>query len=242
MGKLDQRTSEAQAREVLMQWNPFGTVEHISQVRGRGADDTPYVGERDVMGVLSFKKLLRAPDQLSRGAVNVGPRDTGPKCGPKECQDHLLRLELVHDPAMSPIQETCAEGLYLWIHGPASLSEQLVPWKLEWINLHHLRKNSDFGGNDELGIPGGHRIAQTVGFAPRDQDDLIGIANHVLTSDVPDEEATIGQTDLERTRESFLLPRMGWALMSHIFDQTDREVQQQIARCSITTGDVNERM
>jgi len=64
--QLDQRSREAQLRQVLMQRRSLGTREEIGEIRGRCADRARDVGEQDAFRQLRLEHFLRPSDQPRR--------------------------------------------------------------------------------------------------------------------------------------------------------------------------------
>src|SRR5437867_905836 len=86
---------------------------------------------------------------------------------------------------------------------PAPSSEQRMLNQVKPGRFSHFAQHRQRWCQDQLRVPAQPRLAQPKWFAASDEQDLIGITDHVVASDMPNEYATVGKRYLERRREVF---------------------------------------
>jgi hypothetical protein len=95
------------------------------------------------------------------------------------------------------VQEARTQLLQLKVRALAPALEQRMKGQRRSGGADDFLEQFQIWRDDELGVVARPRLAQMVALAPGDKQHLIRVADHVVTADVPDEQAAIRETDLK---------------------------------------------
>src|SRR5437870_4122861 len=101
------------------------------------------------------------------------------------------------------MQKACTGVLHGRRRPPAASSEQRMLNRDKPGSFSHFAEHRQRWCEDQLRVPAQSRLAQPKELAASDEQDLIGITDHVVASDMPNEYAAVGKRYLELRREVF---------------------------------------
>ncbi len=188
------------------------------------------ISEPDWTSQVRFQELLRPPNQTARGATRLRAPGVGLERRTKQCDHRLLGTEPVPVPADGVMQKTCSQVLEEEVRASASTTEQRVDRKRPSARVSELGEDTEIRRDDQLRVIAREWLAQIVALAARDEQHLVRVANDLVIADMPHEQTTIGQTDLEIGAEVLRRFPETHARTSHVLDKPDARLQQSRSR------------
>src|SRR5262245_41511185 len=76
---------------------------------------------------------------------------------------------------------------------PAPSHEKGVRVELPIRSVREIAQQSEAGSHDQLAVTALRRFAQAIRLAASDEEHLVCVADDIVVTDVPDEQAAVGQ-------------------------------------------------
>jgi hypothetical protein len=189
--QLRQRTRQAEPRQVLMQRDAFDAPEQLGEVHGGRVHRSPYIVQPDRIRQLGRQELFGAPNQLRRLRTDhtIWPR-ASTEDTTEQRQHQLLGFEAVGQRrARRPVQQARAQELDARAGRAPARERWQVPICVALTGEVHAWSDRQRGDTPADGP------ADPIAFTGSEEHDLIGVADHLVGSDVTYEESAVGQVD-----------------------------------------------
>src|SRR5262245_37523616 len=188
------RTRGAEPQLVAIQGNPFHLLKHLREVDGGIADFGRNLRQRPPScGVARENEFrpIREPLASKTSARRMGGPQSQGSSG--ERQREAFSLERLREPLSKAVPQQRDERLRPRIDPktlPPRGSRRTLAPQIAWRQLTEHRRAD---GETQAGITSGHRMTDSIPFTRVEKQHLIRFGDRLITTEMTDEHATIGE-------------------------------------------------
>ena len=225
--KVDKGSREPELGEVAVQRDALEATKQVRQVRRRDPRRLGDVVEPQGLDKMRVQEFLRPAKESARRDAGRCDRARGLEGVLEQVHHRLFKVEVVDEASHRLVAEAGKGELQPGVCSPAALSKQWMP--RERLMAGRLVPGTAWR-DDEFSVRMWVTLSDPKRLSPLHEEHLVGVAHHLVTCDVPDEYAVIGQADLERRRIILRCMTPWYACRPQVFHQRDARAEQHRSR------------